>query len=381
MGIKNLSKLLQKIAPNSISNFEYKTFNNSVIGIDASNILYQYIAALRSKGEDLQTKDGKITTHIYAILYRTIDLLKKGITPIYVFDGKSSDIKNVTLDARHEIKSKADKKLKEILKEEKQVIEEYEKKIKTLKKDEDHIKITEELLDKQKEIKLKKGNMMKQTVSINKDIIKDCKEILDLFNVKYIEAIEEADTQLAYMTKNNLVDYVISEDMDLLTFGCTNLIRNYSGKKDIKLIKLEDILDESNLTYEQFVELCILLGCDYIETIPGIGFNKAYTLIKKHGSIEEILKNNLKLKPSDNFLNNYKNIVKYFMKPKHNTMSVNEWNNLKKPHNYKDIDKEKLIDLLTNKYEFDYEICNKLLNYKNKSNKLIKRQTQDLFLD
>jgi len=381
MGIKNLSKLLQKICPNSISNFDYKSFNNTVIGIDASNILYQYIAALRSKGDDLQTKNGLITTHIYAILYRTVDLLKKGITPIYVFDGKSPDIKNVTIESRLETKNKANKILKDLKKEEKKIIDDYEKKLKTFKKDDDHIKITEELLEKQKELKIKKGNMMKQTVSINKDIIDDCKEILDLFNVKYIEASEEADTQLAYMTKNNLVDYVISEDMDLLTFGCTNLIRNYSGKKDIKLIKLEDILEESELSYEQFVELCILLGCDYIDTIPGIGFNKAYTLIKKYGSIEEILKQNTKIKPSDNFLNNYKNIVKYFMKPKHNTMTVKEWNTLKKPHNYKDINKEKLLDLLTNKYEFDYEICYKLINYKNKSNKIIKRQTQDLFLD
>jgi len=380
MGIKNLSKLLQKIAPNSITDFNYKSFNNTVIGIDASNILYQYIAALRSKGDDLTTSTGLITTHIYAIFYRTIDLLKKGITPIYVFDGKSPDIKSITIESRQDTKNKANTKLKEILKEEKQVIEEYEKKIKTLKKDDDHIKITEELLNKQKEIKLKKGNVMKQTVSINKDIIKDCKEILDLFNVKYIEASEEADTQLAYMTKNNLVDYVISEDMDLLTFGCTNLIRNYSGKKDIKLIKLEDILEETELNQEQFVELCILLGCDYLDTIPGIGFNKAYTLLKKYGSIEEILNKNPKIKPSDNFLNNYKKIVKYFMKPKHNTMTVNEWNNLKKPHNYKDINTDKLIDLLTNKYEFDYNICVKLLDYKNKT-KLIKKQTQDLFVD
>jgi flap endonuclease-1 len=378
MGIKNLSKLLQKIAPNSISNIDYKSFHNTTIGIDASNILYQYIAALRSKGDDLTTSTGLITTHIYAILYRTIDLLKKGITPIYVFDGKSPDIKNITIESRQDLKNKANIKLKKIMDEEIEIIQDYEKKIKTLKKDNDHIKITEELLDKQKELKIKKGNIMKQTVSINKDIINDCKEILDLFNVKYIEASEEADTQLAYMTKNNLIDYVISEDMDLLTFGCTKLIRNYSGKKDIKLIKLEDILDETELKQEQFVELCILLGCDYLDTIPGIGFNKAYTLIKKYGSIEEILKNNPKIKPSDNFLNNYKNIVKYFMKPKHNIMTVNEWNNFKKPHKYESINREKLLDILVNKYEFDNDICIKLLNYKNKS---IKRQTQNIFID
>jgi flap endonuclease-1 len=41
----------------------------------------------------------------------------------------------------------------------------------------------------------------------------------------------------------------------------------------------------------QFVDLCILLGCDYCGTIKGIGPKRAIDLIKQHGSIEEILDN------------------------------------------------------------------------------------------
>jgi len=41
----------------------------------------------------------------------------------------------------------------------------------------------------------------------------------------------------------------------------------------------------------QFIDLCILLGCDYCEKIPGIGPHKAIALIRKHKTIEEILKN------------------------------------------------------------------------------------------
>lgn len=37
--------------------------------------------------------------------------------------------------------------------------------------------------------------------------------------------------------------------------------------------------------------MCILLGCDYCEKIPGIGPHKAINLIRKHKTIEEILKN------------------------------------------------------------------------------------------
>jgi len=41
----------------------------------------------------------------------------------------------------------------------------------------------------------------------------------------------------------------------------------------------------------QFIDLCILLGCDYCGTIKGIGPKRAIDLIKQHGSIEEILDN------------------------------------------------------------------------------------------
>lgn len=41
----------------------------------------------------------------------------------------------------------------------------------------------------------------------------------------------------------------------------------------------------------QFIDLCILLGCDYCGTIKGIGPKRAIDLIRQHGSIEEILEN------------------------------------------------------------------------------------------
>lgn len=42
---------------------------------------------------------------------------------------------------------------------------------------------------------------------------------------------------------------------------------------------------------DQFIDMCILLGCDYAPQIRGIGPRKAYELIQKHKSIENILEN------------------------------------------------------------------------------------------
>jgi 5'-3' exonuclease len=40
----------------------------------------------------------------------------------------------------------------------------------------------------------------------------------------------------------------------------------------------------------QFIDMCILLGCDYCDAIKGIGPMRAVSLIRDHGCIENILK-------------------------------------------------------------------------------------------
>ena len=42
---------------------------------------------------------------------------------------------------------------------------------------------------------------------------------------------------------------------------------------------------------DQFIDMCILLGCDYCDSIKGIGPKKALELIKEHKNIETILEN------------------------------------------------------------------------------------------
>jgi flap endonuclease-1 len=49
------------------------------------------------------------------------------------------------------------------------------------------------------------------------------------------------------------------------------------------------VLEGLGLTREQFIDMCILCGCDYCPSIKGIGAKTALTLIQKHGSIEKVL--------------------------------------------------------------------------------------------
>lgn len=43
------------------------------------------------------------------------------------------------------------------------------------------------------------------------------------------------------------------------------------------------------MTMDEFVDTCILCGCDYTNTIAGMGPVTAYKMIKEHGDIEGVI--------------------------------------------------------------------------------------------
>lgn len=49
------------------------------------------------------------------------------------------------------------------------------------------------------------------------------------------------------------------------------------------------MLKELDLSEEQFIDLCILCGCDYTPKIGGVGPVRALSLIRKHGSLERVV--------------------------------------------------------------------------------------------
>jgi exonuclease-1 len=62
---------------------------------------------------------------------------------------------------------------------------------------------------------------------------------------------------------------------------------------EIDLDELENVSDYDfkNFKGDTFLTLCILSGCDYLESIKGIGFKKAFKLIHEFGDdISAILK-------------------------------------------------------------------------------------------
>lgn len=66
---------------------------------------------------------------------------------------------------------------------------------------------------------------------------------------------------------------------------------------------------------DQFIDLCILMGCDFLPTLPKIGKQRAYDLIKEYGSLEKVLASLDKTKypiPEDY---NYEGVRQLFKEP------------------------------------------------------------------
>lgn len=83
-----------------------------------------------------------------------------------------------------------------------------------------------------------------------------------------------------------------SEDMDTLTFASPILLKHLTFSEQKKMpvheVHLQSALEGMGLTMDQFIDLCILLGCDYMEPVKGIGPKTAFKLIKEYGSIEAV---------------------------------------------------------------------------------------------
>jgi flap endonuclease-1 len=93
------------------------------------------------------------------------------------------------------------------------------------------------------------------------------------------------------LVKLDLAFGTASEDMDALTFGTKFLLRGFNSKKEpICQIELAQVLEGFEMNMTEFVDLCILCGCDYTHSIGGMGPVTAYKHMLEEKNIEGVLK-------------------------------------------------------------------------------------------
>lgn len=319
MGIKNLIKVIQKYAPEAIKITSIENYKNTVIGIDANLMIYKMIYAIRLNGYDIKNGQTSVT-HIHALLLKMIGFSKYNITPVFVFDSMPPSIKNDTLQKRTDFKNFM------------------------------RIKYYKAVTQDEK----KKYYFAKSDITLEE--IEECMKIIELFGYTVVESKEEADSELAYLMKHKKIDYIATDDMDILVFGGKKILKNFtiSSKKKIQEIDLDIFLKKSNLTMDQLIELSILLGCDYCPNIKGIGPIKSYKYITEYKNIKTISQKTDIVIPSV-----YQTAYDYF---KNHPVNDNQIKVNKKAINKKGLD----IFLIDKGYDKEYiEKLYKKLNLKN----------------
>ncbi|KAL4073266.1 PIN domain-like protein [Scleroderma yunnanense] len=279
MGIKGLTALISEHAPKAIVEHDIKTLFGRKVAIDASMSIYQFLIAVRQKDGELLTNDaGETTSHLMGFFYRTIRIVENGIKPAYVFDGRPPELKAGVLSKRFERREEA-------------------------KAEGEEAKETGTAEDVDR--------FSRRTVKVTKEHNEECQKLLRLMGIPVViasphslsnrvineihlsQAPSEAEAQCAELARGGQVYAAGSEDMDTLTFNAPILLRHLTfseaKKAPISEINLQKVLEGLEMNMSQFIDLCILLGCDYLEPIKGIGPKSALKLLREFGGLEGVV--------------------------------------------------------------------------------------------
>ncbi|XP_065878620.1 exonuclease 1 isoform X2 [Euphorbia lathyris] len=164
-----------------------------------------------------------------------------------------------------------------------------------------------------------------KAVDISPSIAHDLIQILKQENVSFVVAPYEADAQMTFLAISSQVDAVITEDSDLIPFGCPRVsslvvdylelivsifivfilhfdyaffiqiifkMDKYGQGVEFQYSRLQQNKDLSfaGFTNRMLLEMCILSGCDYLQSLPGMGLKRAHALISKFKHYDKVIK-------------------------------------------------------------------------------------------
>lgn len=184
-----------------------------------------------------------------------IKLLRKfNITPILVFDGESLPEKAITNQKRQLLRWK-------------------------------NLQIAEEL--DQNGFTARAEEYYKRSIEITFEMLIPLFSLLNEQNIKFYVAPYEADAQLSFLVNSKLADFVITEDSDLLVYKSPMTAFKLDSIGNCEVISFPDIFKVplfNGYNEDQFMECCVLAGCDYLPSIPKMGIKTASKLINQYKS-------------------------------------------------------------------------------------------------
>lgn len=294
MGIKGLNRLIKYVNRGQPDNVkQLSSYSGSKVAIDTEGLLYKFRFVAQKQSVYNQQK-----YHIYAIVLHAIKFLNENIIPIYVFDGKPPEAKYENCLVKRY--NDREKNLQNFLEIEIRFVEMIKTCSESMITNPEIIKLLEEYESAQN-----------KCIVVSKLQRQECINILQLLGIPYINTSNaEAECVCVYLAKHKIVDYVLSEDTDCIVYGISSL--ENSLDHDIKILKkssrtgreviradrtdrTDDYIELScrhiiqlfKMTVEQFIDMCILCGCDYCPNLK-LGPNACYKLIRDFKSIDNL---------------------------------------------------------------------------------------------
>ncbi|KAK8525931.1 hypothetical protein V6N12_020417 [Hibiscus sabdariffa] len=233
-----------------------------------AGLVYAKIAAYSCSMEICLDSNSEKKSRYLAYFMHRVNLLRHHkITPVVVFDGASIPCKAATENERYRRR-------------------EENRELAIAKLKEGDVKAATELFQR--------------AVRITPAMAHQLIQILKSEKVEFVVAPYEADAQLAYLAtleaEKGGVAAVITEDSDLIAYGCpaiTFKMDRYGNGEELVLSKVFDSLTSKpsfrNFDKELFTGMCVLAGCDFLPSVPGIGIVKAHSLVSKYRNLDRVL--------------------------------------------------------------------------------------------
>ncbi|GAB6031733.1 Rad2 nuclease [Chamberlinius hualienensis] len=244
MGINGLLRFLQPASHHT----NIRNYSGCTVAVDTYCWLHRGAFSCADKLAIGEATNG----YVVYCMKMVNSLIAAGVRPILVFDGQNLPSKAETERKRHHERQNNKRIGKNYLIEGK-------------------VKEAREMFQRCTEV----------TFEMAKNLIKACRNI----GVDCIVAPYEADSQLAYLNKIGIAQIVITEDSDLVLFGCEKIMYKMDVNGNgvmVEKSRINDCLGSNvEFSFEKFRYMCIMSGCDYVSSLSGIGLKKALKFFSK----------------------------------------------------------------------------------------------------
>ena len=283
MGIKGLKQFLKSKFPSCLQPSHLSHWFGKKVAMDLLPYLYRY-----------KTTYGETWRHGLAFLLATF--IKHHVHVTVLMDGPTIYKEK---DKEREKRKAGRDKIKQKMEAAEHELEEYKKNgtitplLESLSGESTHRNLLLERCKKEIQVDVIQQMIDKwrqQMVVITTEDIETVQELCKALYIPFYHAEQEAESLGSFLCKTGVVDAVVTEDTDVLAYGCPHWICNIAHDGTCMEIHLDDILNGLEWSSESFIDFCILCGTDYNESLKGIGPVGAFKAIQTHQTIPEFLK-------------------------------------------------------------------------------------------